>query len=122
MADDAKLLVVDDDQMMLDFATRILASLGYASVTAPDAVTALRLLEEDGDIRAVIIDLRLGRAPNGAVLVRRAIEMRPDIGGLLTSGDHGALQNAAKDMRHDVELLTKPYRRHELADCLSRLL
>ncbi len=122
MEDDRKLLVVDDDQMMLDFATRVLASLGYASVTAPDAATALRVLEEDRDIRAVIIDLRLGRPPNGAFLVRQALAMRPDIRGLLTSGDHGALQSAAGEMRQDVELLTKPYRRHELADCLSRLL
>lgn len=122
MEDNTKLLVVDDDQMMLDFAKRVLASLGYASVTAPDAATALRVLKEDRGIRAVIIDLRLGQAPNGAMLVRQALEMRPDIGGLLTSGDHGALQSAAREMRQDVELLRKPYRRRELADCLSRLL
>lgn len=122
MTDDVKLLVVDDDRMMLDFAMRVLASLGYVSITAPDAATTLRVLQEDPQIRGVIVDLRLGRAPNGAVLVRQALEMRPDIGGLLTSGDHAALQSAARGLGPDVGILTKPYRRRDLADRLSRVL
>jgi len=122
MSDVAKLLVVDDDQMMLDFAVRALTSLGYSSVTAMDAEAALRVLEQDQDIRVLIIDLRLEKGANGAQLARGALAIRPDIRVLLTSGDPSSLQLAGKELPQDVELLPKPYRRSDLADRLSRLL
>ena len=122
MSDEVKLLVVDDDRMMLDFAMRVLASLGYVCVTASDAATTLRVLKEDPQVRGVIVDLRLGPAQDGAALVREALRLRPDIGGLLTSGDHEALQTAARDLGPDVAVLTKPYRRRDLADRLARVL
>lgn len=122
MSNGAKLLVVDDDQMLLDFALNALASLGYRTVGAKDAETALRLMEQDHQIQAVIIDLRLGKDLSGAELVRTALAIRPGLHVLLTSGAHGALQMAGKEMPKTVALLPKPYRRRDLADCLSRLL
>lgn len=122
MSDGAKILVVDDDQMILDFASNALASLGYRTISAQDAETALRLVEQDEQIQAAIIDMRLGNGPTGADLAHAAIMRRPDLRVILTSGDRGALQNAGQNMPKTVALLPKPYRRRDLADCLSRLL
>ncbi|SEP18817.1 Response regulator receiver domain-containing protein [Salinihabitans flavidus] len=122
MSDPAKLLVVDDDQMMLDYTVRVLTSLGHSAVTATDAEAAVRWLEQDQHIRAAIIDLRLGKTSNGAQLALQALAIRPDLRVLLTSGDPGSLQVAGQDMPLDVELLPKPYRRRDLVARLSRLL
>lgn len=122
MSNGAKLLVVDDDQMLLDFALNALASLGYRTVLAKDAETALRLVEQDREIQAAIIDLRLGQGLTGAELARAALAIRPDLQVLLTSGAHGALQTAGQGMPTAVALLPKPYRRRDLAECLSGLL
>lgn len=122
MSDGEKLLVVDDDPMMVDFAQGVLTSLGYRTVAAMDAQTALRVLQQDHEIKAVMVDLRLGAGPNGAGLAQDMLALRPDLGVLLTSGAHGALQTAGRDMPKTVGLLPKPYRRRDLEDCLSRLL
>lgn len=122
MSSGAKLLVVDDDQMMLDFAVNALASLGYRTVVAKDAEAALRLVEQDHRIQAGIIDLRIGKGLTGAELARAALAIRPDLHVLLTSGAHGPLQIAGQDMPKPVALLPKPYRRRDLAECLSRWL
>lgn len=121
MTDGAKLLVVEDDQMMLDFALRAVASLGYSTVSATDAASALRWLEQAPDIRGVIIDMRLGLGPNGAQLAREALVIRPDLAVLMTSGDPASLQSAKRDMPDNVGFLPKPYRRRDLAARLSRL-
>lgn len=122
MSDGAKLLVVDDDQMLLDFALNALASLGYRPIAAKDADTALRMVEQDHQIQVAIIDMRLGNGPTGAELARTAILLRPDLRVILTSGAHGPLQIAGQTMPETVALLPKPYRRRDLAACLSRLL
>lgn len=117
-----KLLVVDDDQMMLDFAERVLASLGYSCVTARDGTVALQLLEQDCAIGALIVDLRMGNGPNGAQIARQALTMRPQLHVILTSGDHRLLQIAGKEIQQAVDLLPKPFRRRDVASLLSRLL
>lgn len=122
MGNGTKILVVDDDPMVLDFALGALASLGYRTVAATDVESALQLVEQDRQIHAVMADMYLGKGPTGAQLARAALAIRPDLKVLLVSGDHQALQVAGQDLPQHVGLLPKPYRRRDLADCLSRLL
>lgn len=122
MSDGAKLLVVDDDQMVLDFTVRALTSLGYSTATATDAAAALRLLEQDQHIRVLIIDMCLGEGPTGAQLTRQALAIRPELRVLITSGDPALLQRAGQELPQGIEFLPKPYRRRDLAARMSRLL
>lgn len=121
MSNGEKILVVDDDTMMLDFALRILTSLGYRTIAAMDAESALRVVRQDHQIRGAMIDLRLGNGPHGARLAQELLAVCPDLRVLLTSGAHGSLQAAGLEMPGHVKLLSKPYRRKDLAECLSRL-
>lgn len=121
MQDGAKLLVVDDDRMLLEFTERAVTSLGYSCVTATDAASALSRLEDDPGIRGMIIDMRLGNGPTGAELAVQSLEKWPDLGILLTSGDPHALQVAGQDLPQTVQFLPKPYRRRDLAERLSGL-
>ncbi len=124
MIESAKVLVVDDDQMILDFTAHALTSLKFEGkiYTATDAATALDLLQQDEDIRVLIVDLRLGTAVTGAQVAREAMAHRPGLHVMLTSGDPAALKAAGQDMPSDVDLLPKPYRRRDLAARLHRLL
>lgn len=122
MSKAVKLLVVDDDPLMLDFVSLALTSLGYSPVTSTDGASVMDLLEQDPDIRALIIDMRLGTGPNGAELALEALAFRQDLKVVLTSGDPGSLQIASRTLPHDVVLLPKPYRRRDLATRLSNLL
>lgn len=122
MSDGVRLLIVDDDHMMLDFAVRALASLGYSSLVSQDAEEALRLLEMDPRIRAAIVDMRLGKGQSGVQMARQALGIRPELGILLTSGDHGSLQIASQELPHGVRTLPKPYRLRDLAAHMSCLI
>lgn len=122
MQDGAKLLVVDDDRMMLEFLARAVKSLGYACATASDSVSALRQLREERHIQALVIDIHLGRGRTGAQLARDAFALWPDLGVIFISGDPRALKVAQQEMPQDVEILQKPYRLRDLAAKLSRLL
>jgi CheY-like chemotaxis protein len=53
-----KILVVDDQQMLLDVLTEALELGGYESVTANNGLKALALLNEN-DINLVITDMRM---------------------------------------------------------------
>lgn len=122
MSAGAKILVVDDDQFMLDFNQRALASLGYACAIALNAEVALHQLERDLTIRMLFSDMGLGCGMNGAQLARRALVMRPGLAVLLTSGVPGDLPIPGAELPSDIELLPKPYRRQDLALRLARLL
>ncbi|WP_292286142.1 response regulator [Marivita sp.] len=113
---------MDDDQMMLDFAVRALTSLGYACLVSQDTDEALRVLDADPSIRAVIIDMRLGTGQSGMHMAQQALGIRPELGVLLTSGDHGALKVARQHLPHGVRVLPKPYRLRDLAAHLSHLI
>lgn len=117
-----KLMVVDDDQMMLDFTERMVISLGYTCAVAKDAASALHRLKEDPDIRGAIVDLRLGKGPSGAQLVLEALGTWPDLGVLLTSGDPASLFKAQQELPKSVATLRKPYRRRDLAASLTAVL
>ncbi len=121
MPETTKLLVVDDDPMMLAFTECAVTSLGYSCVTVQDAASALHRLAEDGEIGAMIVDLRLGHGPNGMQLARGALAICPDLGMILSSGDPVSLKIAPQDMPKDIGLLPKPYRRRDLADLLDRM-
>lgn len=109
-----KILVVDDDQMMLDFAVSAFVSLGYSAVPAQTVATALKLVEQDEQIGAMMIDLRLGRGPTGVELARAALAIRPEVKIILTSGSHSSLQDAELELPEIVAVLPKPYRRRDL--------
>ncbi len=116
------ILVVEDEAAVREVARAFLASLGYHVITAASAADALRQLEDDASIALLFSDVVLGEGMNGAELGERARRMRPGLPVLLTSGyEHGALPGAASG-HLPFELISKPYRREELATGIRRQL
>ena len=54
-----RVLVVDDEAPLRDILTRSLARCGFSVRSAPDAETALRELERDAGVDAVVLDNNL---------------------------------------------------------------
>ena len=116
------ILVVEDERAVQDVARAFLDSLGYRILTADGAVEALRILGDTAGIDLLFTDVVLGEGMNGAELGERARQLRPGLPVLLTSGyEHGALPGAASGQL-PFELLSKPYRREELAAAVRRQL
>ena len=108
-------LVVEDDPMVLRLAVQLLTRLGYQTLDASDAPSALSILEQGGRIDLLFTDVVLPKGMNGTALAAEAERRRPGLRVLYMSGytadaiiHHGVLDRG-------VHLLTKPFRRAELA-------
>ncbi len=118
----ATLMVVEDDAQVRKLAVNMLHSLGYQTVEAGDAWTALRLLAERPEVDLLFTDVVLPGGMSGADLVHEARKSRPDLKVLFTSGytEHALIHNG--QVQDGVELLPKPYRKASLAKKVRAML
>jgi signal transduction histidine kinase len=112
------ILVVEDEADVRKIAVAFLSSLGYRVVAAPDAESALELLDEHADVALLFSDVVLGTGMSGAELAKQAQGQRPALKVLLTSGYERSSGHAADEFT----LLPKPYRREELAAAVRGVL
>ncbi|MDA0663310.1 MAG: response regulator [Proteobacteria bacterium] len=88
----------------------------------PDGEAALAKLNGNEAFDVMFVDVVLPRAMNGIELVKQASTRNPAIRVLFTSGytNDAMLLNGVA--REELELLSKPYRRDELARALGWVL
>ncbi len=116
------ILVVEDDESLRTLAEKTVSSLGYSVITASDGPMALEILAGDQTVDVLFTDVVLPKGMNGVALAEAAVERRPGLRVLFTSGytENAIVHNGVID--HGIELVDKPYRRGELARRLRRIL
>jgi len=117
-----KLLVVEDDADVRLFALNALRGLGYIPLPAPDAATALQVLETTPDIALLFTDIVMPGEMDGIRLAAEAQRRYPGLRVLFTSGytEHALIGDG--DGAETIEILTKPYRKADLGRKLRLLL
>jgi signal transduction histidine kinase/ActR/RegA family two-component response regulator len=115
-------LIVDDDEIVRATVASMLEDLGYAVLLAQSGAGALAILEEGVKIDLLFTDVVMPGAISGRQLAERAIEIVPTLKILFTSGytENAIVHNGRLDA--GVELLSKPYRREQLAAKVRRVL
>jgi len=110
------ILLVEDNEDVRRTAVAQLTSLGYSIVEAENGEAALRLLgQPERHFDLLFTDIVMPGKPDGYELAKLALERRPAIRVLLTSGFPGdSLSRQGRPEPH-FSLLGKPYRRDELA-------
>jgi CheY-like chemotaxis protein len=117
------ILVVEDNEQMRQTAVAQLASLGYRVIEAEQGAAALAILEQrDRHVDLVFTDIVMPGKPDGYELARLALERRPGIKILLTSGFPGDTLSRNGKHAADLSLLGKPYRKDDLARAIRRAL
>ncbi len=116
------ILLVEDDDLVRRFARQQVQALGYDVITAANGPDALKLLRERTDIDLLFTDIVMPGGMSGRELADAALHLRPGLKVLYTSGytenaivHHGRLDPG-------VRLLSKPYRREDLAAALRETL
>ncbi|MBI3449983.1 MAG: response regulator [Acidobacteria bacterium] len=109
-----KILLVDDEPMILDFARTVLTQPGHAVVTAPDGEVALRRAEEE-EFDLVITDVKMPRM-GGVEFVRALLSRRPEMSGrvLFASGDVPGAAGICDPILAAAPRLQKPFSRDDL--------
>ncbi len=117
-----RILVVEDDPLVLQFTVSCLEGLGYRVASCTEGNTALKLLEEDGPFDLLLTDVVLVGGLSGRQVADQALEKFPGLRVLYMSGytenaivHHGRLDPG-------VSLLSKPFRKKDLARKLRGIL
>ena len=120
-ANDETVLLVEDDEQVLDMAIESLEELRYKVVVSRNAREALEHLNGADPIDVLFSDVVMPGGMNGAELAIEAQRLRPGLKVLLTSGYVGEA-GAGQVVGEGLPVLTKPYRRDELAHKLRAVL
>jgi len=120
------ILVMDDEDYILDIASKMLVGMGYTVVTASNGTDALQKFIHAKDtghpINAVILDFTIPGGMGGKETMKHLLELEPDIRGIISSG------YADDPLMHDPQQfgfagkLKKPYSKNDLADVLHNVL
>ena len=115
-------MVVEDDALVRDFVTAQLQSLGYRTVNAANGPAALNLIEGGQAFDLLFTDVIMPGGISGRDLADKVRARRPGTRVLYTSGytDNAIVHQGRLDP--GVLLLTKPYRKAQLADMIRRAL
>lgn len=116
------ILVVEDDAMVREHVTNLLMGMGYRVSSASSGMEALATLQARNDIDLLFTDIIMPGGMNGRQLADEAVECLPNLKVLFTSGytENAIVHHGRLDA--GVHLLGKPYRRHELATKIRKVL
>jgi DNA-binding NtrC family response regulator len=107
-----KILIVDDDQIILDSCRRILEAEGLQVSMAQSADVALKLLNK-GDFGLVLIDVKMPEY-DGMHLIRKIKKKKPELTIILMSG-YPTMETITEGFRIGAtKFIAKPFTPEEL--------
>jgi signal transduction histidine kinase/CheY-like chemotaxis protein/PAS domain-containing protein len=116
------ILVVEDDHRVRQTVVELLSELGYRLLQAPDAKSALEVLDDGPRVDLLFTDIVLPGPVRSQDLARRVQELLPDVRILFTSGYPREATGQDAKLDPALNLLNKPYGRDELARRVRALL
>jgi CheY-like chemotaxis protein len=119
---DGTVLVVDDDKSVLETAKETVADLGYRVLAAHDGAEALQILKGPDKVDLLFSDIVMAGGMNGIQLAEEARRLHPALKVLLTSGHSAAVLSDNHGLPKNFPILSKPYRRDQLAANLRELI
>jgi len=112
-------LVVEDDSRLRRIVVRQMTDLGYQVLEASDGAAALAVLDHC-PVDLLFTDVVMPGGVGGPELARAAVSRRPTLKVLFTTGFSAAVTDTDGQVDEGIKLLTKPYRREDLARALRQ--
>jgi DNA-binding NtrC family response regulator len=113
-----RLLVVDDEEIVIQSCVRILSGDGFQIDKAHDGLEALRSISEN-DYDVIILDIKMPKM-NGMEVLKRVKEAHPDIEVIMITGLH-EIETAVQGMKLGAfDYLSKPFDPEELGLVVAR--
>ena len=109
-------LVAEDEPTVRALAESIIEEVGYTTFSAANAREALALLEDGASITLLFTDINMPDGPDGLdglELARRAVELRPDLRVIYTTGG-GLTDGMSALFVEGGTFLPKPFTRQQL--------
>ena len=126
MSGKGKVLLMDDEQIILDVTHEVLKFLNYDVMSAKDGLTAIDLYKKEKAAGApfdiVILDLSVPNGLGGKETIEQLRNFDPAVKAVVSSGYTN--DPVVQDFSHYgfSERLTKPYNIHEMKNLLEKLI
>jgi CheY-like chemotaxis protein len=117
MANEIKILVVDDDHYLLDLLIETLRSIGYDTTGVLSAVEALKLIETN-DYRLLITDIKMPEM-DGLEFTREVKRNHPDLPVIFITG---VLGSSVLRLTDADGYLSKPFRIGQMEELIEKVL
>lgn len=119
---EGKILVMDDEEFILDVATRMLSKLGYEVAVADDgdrAIEMYRQAQECGEpFDVVIMDLTVPGGMGGKTAIQKLLKIDPNIKAIVSSGySNDPIMSNFKEYGFS-GVIKKPYRISDLSEVM----
>lgn len=119
--DAAKILVVDDEEVIRYSLQKKLSRLGYRVISMEKAEDVLYLIKNGEKIDLIITDIKL-RKMDGIELLRRISSLEETIPVLIITG-HGNVEDAISALRYGAsDFIRKPFDINEVASAVRSIL
>lgn len=113
------IIVIDDEEMILSLATKVLQRAGIQVSTAMSGSEGLALVLSNPEAHAAIIDMTMPDI-DGFELIRRIRQHRPAFPCILSTWHALSPKDIPSDISGHMQLLLKPYRSQALVEVVSR--
>jgi PAS domain S-box-containing protein len=124
VAGTGRVLLMDDDKMVLGMTQRLLIHLGYDAESTRDGSEAIELFEKahksGAPFDAVILDLTIRGGTGGREVVARLREIDPEVKAIVSSGYSNDPVMADFEAYGFVGVIPKPYEIRSLSEALKR--
>jgi CheY-like chemotaxis protein len=119
------ILIVEDEPTVRALAESIIETLGHRTLSAASAREAIALLEQESSVDLLFTDINLPDGPNaadGLELARKAVEFRPGLRVIYTTGGGGRTDGMAALFVEEATFFTKPYTKDQLIEAVETAL
>jgi two-component system NtrC family response regulator len=114
------ILIVDDEKNYLVVLEALLSPEGYEIMTADNARSALRLIEES-DLDLVLTDMKMPGV-SGMELLEQCKKIKPEVPVIMMTA-YGTIEMAVQAMKkHAFDYITKPFQNEELKLTIKKAL
>ncbi|MDZ7696809.1 MAG: PAS domain S-box protein [Deltaproteobacteria bacterium] len=122
----ARILVMDDEEMLRNLVQQMLTRLGYEIKTVKDGVEAIEVygngLDSHEPFDAVILDLTVKGGMGGEQTIQELVKIDPDIKAIASSGYSNDPVMADPEKYGSKTALAKPYEMKRLKETLEKVL
>jgi PAS domain S-box-containing protein len=122
----ARILIMDDDQMIIDLSRQILEHLGHEVVTTGDGQAALqcyrKAMAENNPFDVVIMDLTIPGGMGGKEAIKQLLRIDPDASAIVSSGYSHDPVMADYQKYGFKDVIVKPYQVEDLKNVVEKVL